>query len=119
MPIVGELVAGEVPEHVGVDREWKPCRFPGPGDRFQESCGRGGATALGDENVSGFHILTSKLTKGTDFPAAERMNVIDPALGSSDMQSAAAEINLVPPQPTHFRGAEPMAVLVRPNLEVR
>ena len=34
MPVVGELVAGGVPEHVRMDREWKPCRFPGPGDRF-------------------------------------------------------------------------------------
>jgi hypothetical protein len=83
-----------------MNREWKLCGLPGPGDRFQKSRSRGGATALGDENVSRFHILTTKLTKGTDFPAAQRMDVIDPALGSSDMQAATVEINLVPPQPS-------------------
>ncbi len=34
MPIVGKLVAGRVPEHVRMDREWKPCRLPSPGDRL-------------------------------------------------------------------------------------
>jgi hypothetical protein len=38
------------------------------------------------------------------------MNVIDPALGSADMESAAAEINLIPTKVAHLRGAEPMAV---------
>jgi hypothetical protein len=70
MPIIGQLVSSGVPEHVGVDREWKLCRFPGPGDRFQESRRRGGATALGDKNVPRFHILTTKLTQCPDFPAA-------------------------------------------------
>jgi integrase len=37
MPIVGQLVSSGVPEYVRVDREWKPCRFPGADYRFQES----------------------------------------------------------------------------------
>ena len=49
MPIVGKLIAGGMPKHVGVDREWKLCRLPSPGDRFQESRGRSWTTALGDE----------------------------------------------------------------------
>jgi hypothetical protein len=40
MPIVGELVAGRMPQHVRVDRERELCRFSGPGDRFQETCSR-------------------------------------------------------------------------------
>ncbi len=63
MPIIGELVAGGVPEHVRVDREWNLCGLPSPGDRFQETCGRGGTTALGDENVSRF-FGTSALIRG-------------------------------------------------------
>ena len=35
MPLVGELVASRVPEHVRVDREWELCGFPDPDDRFQ------------------------------------------------------------------------------------
>ena len=38
-------------------RKWELCSFPGPGDRFKESCGRSRATALGEEDVSRFHIL--------------------------------------------------------------
>ena len=36
VPIVGELVAGGVSQHVRVDREREPCGFPSPGDRLQE-----------------------------------------------------------------------------------
>lgn len=52
MPLVGELVAGRVPEHVRVDREGELCGFSGAGDHLEEACCRGGTTALGDENVS-------------------------------------------------------------------
>lgn len=45
MPIVGQLVASGVPEHVRMDREPKLSRLPGPGDRFKESRSRGGTTA--------------------------------------------------------------------------
>jgi hypothetical protein len=38
------------------------------------------------------------------------MDVIDPALRSSDVQSAAIELNLIPPQATQFRGTQPMPV---------
>ena len=33
--------------------------FPGPGDHFQESGGRGRTAALGNENVTRFHVLAS------------------------------------------------------------
>src|SRR6266568_6820441 len=38
------------------------------------------------------------------------MNVINPALGSAHMESAAAEFNLIPTKVAHLRGAEPVAV---------
>lgn len=44
--VVGKLVAGGVPNHVGMDRKRELCRFPGPGDRLQESRGRRGTTPL-------------------------------------------------------------------------
>ncbi len=44
MPIIGQLIAGGVPEHVRMNWEWELCRLPGPCDRFQEPCGRGGTT---------------------------------------------------------------------------
>ena len=34
MPVVGDLIAGGVSEHVRVDWKWEPCGLPGPGDRF-------------------------------------------------------------------------------------
>jgi hypothetical protein len=45
-----------------------------------------------------------------DFLAAQWMNVVDATLGSSDMQTAAAEVNLIPTQAAYFRGTKPMAV---------
>ncbi len=57
MPVVGELIPGGVSEHVRVDREWQLRGHSGPGDHFQESRGRGGSAALGDEDISRFHIL--------------------------------------------------------------
>jgi len=38
------------------------------------------------------------------------MNVIDPALGSADMQTAAVEVNLIPPQAAQFRGTKSVPV---------
>jgi hypothetical protein len=57
MPVVGELIASRVPEHVRMDWEWELCGFSDPGDRFQETRGRGRPAALGDEDVARFHIL--------------------------------------------------------------
>ena len=59
MPIVGELVAGGMPEHVRVNWEWELRGLSSPGDRFQKSCRRSGTTALGHENISRFHVLAA------------------------------------------------------------
>jgi hypothetical protein len=50
------------------------------------------------------------LTQRSDFLAAQRMDVINPALRSADMQSATVEVNLIPPQAADFRGAQPVPV---------
>ena len=102
MPVAGELVTGGVPEHVRVNREGELCGLSSSGDCFQESCSRGGTATFGDENVSRFHIFAAQLTQGPDFLAAQWMNVIDPALGSSNVQSAAVQLDLIPPQATYF-----------------
>ena len=57
VPIVGELVARGVPEHVRMDWEWELCGFSSSGDRFQESDSRRGPTTLGDKHISRFLIL--------------------------------------------------------------
>ena len=57
MLVVSELVASGVLEHVRMNLEWELYGFSGPGDRFRESCGRGWATALADEDISGIQIL--------------------------------------------------------------
>jgi hypothetical protein len=71
MPIIGELIAGGVPEHVRMNWEWEFCGFSSPGDRFQEPCSRGGTAPLGDEHISRFHILAAQLTEGPDFLATQ------------------------------------------------
>jgi hypothetical protein len=38
------------------------------------------------------------------------MDVINPALRSTDMQSATVEVNLIPPQVADFRGTQPVPV---------
>jgi hypothetical protein len=59
MPIVGELVASGVPQHMRVDWERELCGFPSSGNRFQETRGRCGTATLGHEDVSRFHILAA------------------------------------------------------------
>jgi hypothetical protein len=59
VPVVGKLVAGGVPEHVRMDREWELCGFSSPSDCLQESGSRGRTTALGNEYISRFHILAA------------------------------------------------------------
>ena len=50
--------------------EWELCGFSRSGDRFQKSCRRGGAAALGDEDIARFHILPAQLTQRSDFLVA-------------------------------------------------
>ncbi len=85
VPVVGELIARRMPQHMRMDRKWELGGFSGPGDRFEESRSRGRTAALGDEDVARFHILTAKLSQNSDFPAAQGMHIIDPALGSADV----------------------------------
>jgi hypothetical protein len=59
MPVVGELIPSGVSKHVRVDREWQLRGLTGPGDHLQESGGRGRTAALGNKNVSRFHVLAS------------------------------------------------------------
>lgn len=57
--VVSQFVAGGVPERVRMNWERELCGFSSPGDCFQETCRRGGTTALGNKNVSRFHILAA------------------------------------------------------------
>jgi hypothetical protein len=59
VPVVGELEARCVSEHVRMDREGELGGFSSPSDHFKKSRSRSGTTALGDENVSRFHILAA------------------------------------------------------------
>ena len=59
MPIVSQLVAGGVPEHVRMDREWELCSFSSPGNCLQESRSPSRITAFGNEYISRFHILAA------------------------------------------------------------
>jgi len=110
MPIVGELVASRVPEHVRVNRKRQLCGFSSPGDCFQESRGRGGTAALGDEDISRRWILTTQLAQRSDFPATKRMDVVDPAFRSADVQSPAVEFDLIPAEAAYLRGTQPVPV---------
>ena len=84
-PVVCQFVASGVPKHVRMNWEWELGGFSGPGNHFQEPCGRGGPAALGDEDISRLHIFPAELTQRSDFPPAQGMDVIDPALGPADM----------------------------------
>ena len=64
MPVIGELVASRVPEHVGTNWERELGGFPGPSDRFQETRGRRWSTTLGDEDIPRFHILPASPVDG-------------------------------------------------------
>ena len=110
VPIVGELIPSGVPKHVRVDRERQLSSLSGPSDHFQETRRRGRTAALGNENIPRDRLLPAELAQRPDFLAAQRMDIIDPALGSSDVQPAAVELNLIPSQVAHFRGAQPMSV---------
>ena len=49
MPIVGELIAGGVPQHVRVDWEWKLGGLSSPDDHFQKTRRRGGTVFRADD----------------------------------------------------------------------
>jgi hypothetical protein len=57
MPIVGELVAGGVPEHVGMDREWKFGRFTRSGVGIIRTVSRPEAKSKGAARLARRHKL--------------------------------------------------------------
>src|ERR1022692_706004 len=59
IPIVCELVARRMSEHMRMNGKRKFRGFSSSGDHFQESCGGSRTAALGDEDISRFYVFAA------------------------------------------------------------
>jgi hypothetical protein len=92
VPIIGELVAGRMPQHVRMYWEWKLGANAGSLDHPQEPSCRYRRPGLGHE-----HIRARPLQRPqrSELRTAQGMDALDPALGSVDMQAAMPKVDLL------------------------
>lgn len=89
LTVVGQLEAGGMPEHVGMDREVETGHFPGTGHDLPKTGVRQRPLPLRDEDVGRFRILPGQLPQSADLRAAKRMGAgravlgVDPTVLSS------------------------------------
>src|SRR5215472_12112878 len=108
LPIVRELEAAGVPEHVRVHREAKRARLADPRERLAEACRGHRRVSFGLEQVAPIWQLPPQPSQRPKLLAAERVNRRDAVLQPADVQEPLAEIHLIPGERAKL--ADPQAV---------
>jgi hypothetical protein len=110
-PVIGQLEAAGVPQHVGVHLDPKLCGHACALDHTVEAFGRQRRPALGDEDEAGrcraFPLEAPKLPQ---LPPGQGMGGRRTALEPVDMDLAPIEVDLLPFQVRHLGGAEAVPV---------
>jgi hypothetical protein len=110
VPLVRELVAGRVPQHVRMDGEGEFRELAGACDQLARRRRRHRSAALGDEQVGCFRVVAAELAQRPQLGAADRMGGGDAVLQSCNMHQAGLEVDLLPPHRDELRDAKPMPV---------
>lgn len=101
MPVVGELEAAPVPEHMRVDGERQSGRRAQAGEHFQESGGGQGSAALGLEHIRGKGGFAAQSAQRPQLVATQRVGAGSAVLAAVDVQQGVGEVYLLP-----FQGAQ-------------
>ena len=109
-PIVGQLVAARVTQHMAADLEREARCLSSPRNHALVACHAQGCQALGGEHVEPRLPLPLQAAQGAEFTSANWMNAGRPALGAAHMQLAGSEIDVIPAQGDKLAGAQPVAV---------
>ena len=73
LALVGQLVTGGVPEHMGMDLEIKPCFRAGSGNDLLDVADRQWTFPLGYEHKLGIRVVLTEFPQCSDLPAPERV----------------------------------------------
>lgn len=110
VPIIRELIAGRVPQHVRMDGEGEGGELAGASDHFARRRRRHGPAALGDEQVGRFWVLPAELAKRSELRPSDRMRRQRPVLQTRHVHQAGLEVDLLPAHGHEFRDAKRMTV---------
>src|SRR5262249_13139037 len=109
-PIVGQLVAARVAQHMAADLEREARRLTSARNHALVTCHAQGRQTLGAEHVEPQLPLPLQASHGAELAPTDRVDAGRPALGAAHMQLAGAEIDIVPSQGDKLAGAQPVAV---------
>ncbi len=110
VPLIGELVAGRVPEHVRMDREGEFRALAGARDQLPCRRRRHRSAALRHEQVGRLRILTAELTQRPELGPADRMRRGQAVLKSRDVDQAGLQVDLLPAHRDELRHPKRMPV---------
>jgi hypothetical protein len=93
--VIGEFEPAGMAEYVWVDCKRHLCGIAEPYHEMVEAHGADWSATLRNEHI-GFAILTPQPAQSTDLVTADRMDARRSTLGSTDMQPALVELDLMP-----------------------
>jgi hypothetical protein len=110
VPLVGQLVAAGVPEHVRVHREGQIGLQSCTGDKLADVARRHWAATLGDKQVGAVGPLTSKLAQRPQFGTTQGVRRGHTLLQALDRKKAGFQVKLLPTQADSLTDAQSMAI---------
>ena len=110
VPLIRELVAGGVPEHVRVDREGEFRELAGAHDYFSRRRRRHRSAAFRHEQIRRLRIIASEFAERPKLGATDRLSGGEAVLQSRDMYQAGLQVDLLPAHGDEFRDSQSMAV---------
>src|SRR5450755_3767608 len=110
LPVVGELVAGRMTQHVRVDGK-REARLPsGAGYDLAHRMRRQRSLALTHEHIGRARLFPLQPAQRAQFRPAQRMHGSQAVLEPGDVHQALSKIDLVPAQTHQFRYPQAVAV---------
>ena len=100
--VIGQLEAGRMAEHMGMDREAQLRLGPRTRDNLAKGRVRHGPFALRDEDIRRVRILPRQLAEGAEFDPIQGVRAWQPILPTTDVEQAVPEVDLVPAQRKQF-----------------
>lgn len=110
LPVVGELVASGVPEHVRVYWEFQSRFHASPGNHLTNRARRQWPPALARKNVGRVRVIPLELPQCPKFRPVQRMGAGVAVLQPLHMEQCLVEIKLVPPEGDQFTDPQGVAV---------
>jgi hypothetical protein len=115
-PIVGQLVAARVAQHMAADLEREARRLSSPRNHALVTCHAQGRQPLGNKHIPARLPLALQPAQGAEFAPADRVNARLPAFGAAHVQLTGPEIDIVPAQGDKLaRGGRRAGSRLRPD----